>query len=349
MHEDQPAVSRPTLQTSDPKLPELTISVITPAFNAAHYLVHSLPPLMRLLESGAVCEVIVVDDCSSDGTTRAAIEASGATYLATPRNGGPGFARNFAAAAAKGDLLWFVDADVVIDARSALRIQAHFLQPTIWAMFGSYDANPPARNFASQYKNLVHRHYHQRGRLDASTFWSGCGVVRRDHFLSLGGFDVDAFHEPSIEDIELGYRMRDAGGRIVLDPEFMCTHLKDWTLKEVVLNDVLKRALPWSRLLVRRTDRTSDLNVSTSERIRAGVSCLWLASALMALTGSFGAVVPAVALGLTVCVGIMNWRLGAYFARIHGLAFAVAAVLFHQVYYVYSALTFLYARLRPAH
>lgn len=327
---------------------EISISVITPAFNAAHYLVHSLPPLMRLLESGFVCEVIVVDDCSTESTTRPAIEESGAIYLSTPRNGGPGFARNIAARTAKGELLWFVDADVVANAPAALRIQENFQCPEVWAMFGSYDVNPPARNFASQYKNLVHRHYHQQGRSDASTFWSGCGVVRKNKFLELGGFDIEKFREPSIEDIELGYRIRDAGGSIVLDPQFSCTHLKDWTLKEVVLTDVLKRALPWSRLLATRTDRGTDLNVSPAERIRAGVSGLWMVSLMVAAAGIFWPLSPAVFLFLTVCVGILNWQLGTYFASIHGPAFALRAVLFHQVYYVYSALTFVYARLRPA-
>lgn len=329
-------------------MPEKSISVITPAFNAAHYLAHSLPPLMRLLEKGVVCEVIVVDDCSTETTSRSLIEEAGATYLCTPRNGGPGLARNLGAKCARGDLLWFVDADVVVNETAALRIQANFGQPDVWAMFGSYDDNPPARNFASQYKNLVHRHYHQNGQSEASTFWSGCGVVRRDRFLDLGGFDVEMFPVPSIEDIELGYRMRGAGGRIVLDPGFSCTHLKQWTLKEVVLTDVLKRALPWSRLLANRRGGAGDLNLSPAERIRAGVSGLWAASLVVSATGFFWPVAPAACLALTACVGALNWQLGHYFATIRGPAFALRAVLFHQVYYLYSALTFVYARLRPA-
>lgn len=326
---------------------DISISVIVPAFNAAHYLAKSLPPLMRLFESGVVCEVIVVDDCSTEITTRSAIEESGAVYLSTPANGGPGFARNIAARSAKGELLWFVDADVVSNAPAALRIQAHFRHPEVWAMFGSYDVNPPAKNFASQYKNLIHRYYHQQGRSEASTFWSGCGVVRKDRFVDLGGFDTEKFRKPSIEDIELGYRMRDAGGRIVLDPKFNCTHLKDWTLKEVVLTDVLKRALPWSRLLASRPDKTTDLNVSRAERIRAGVSGLWMLSLMVMATGILWPASTSVFLLLTVCVAALNWRLVAYFAKLRGPTFALEAVLFHQVYYVYSALTFIYARLRP--
>ena len=67
--------------------------------------------------------------------------------------------------------------------------------------------------FLSQYKNLVHHFYHHRGKREASTFWSGCGAVRKQAFLDAGGFDVERYTRPSIEDIELGYRLIKAGGK----------------------------------------------------------------------------------------------------------------------------------------
>jgi hypothetical protein len=70
-------------------------------------------------------------------------------------------------------------------------------------VFGSYDDSPPAPAFTAQYKNLIHRYYHQRPRREASTFWAGCGAVRRSVFLGLEGFDVERYRVPSIEDIEL--------------------------------------------------------------------------------------------------------------------------------------------------
>ena len=72
---------------------------------------------------------------------------------------------------------------------------------------------PAAANFLSQYKNLLHHYVHQHAHTQASTFWTGCGAMRLSTFLALGGFDAAAYRRPSIEDIDLGYRLRRRGGR----------------------------------------------------------------------------------------------------------------------------------------
>ena len=89
-----------------------TISVIVPAFRAAHILPRVLAPLMAMKARGAVAEVIVVDDRSPDDTAEVA-RSLGARVMTTPQNGGPGVARNLAAEHAAGDILWFVDSDVI--------------------------------------------------------------------------------------------------------------------------------------------------------------------------------------------------------------------------------------------
>lgn len=324
----------------------LRISVIVPAYEAAHYLLKSLPPLIELREAGLVDDVVVVDDCSPNSFTRDTAEELGATVICASENGGPGAARNLAASTSTSDLLWFVDADVVVHPNAVKRISGAFSDDNIHALFGSYDDNPPAPGFASQYKNLLHRYYHSRSDGQASTFWSGCGVVRREQFLSLGGFDTEQFKKPSVEDIELGYRIRAAGGLILLDPAFLCTHLKEWSLKEVVMTDVLKRAAPWSKLLATSPKIENNLNISVDERIRAGIAGLWALSMLVAMTGLFWPV-SFYAFGLlTTTVVISNWELLMYFSVRRGFLFGLAALAFHQVYYIYSAATFSLVTLR---
>ncbi|MAA60220.1 MAG: glycosyl transferase, partial [Pseudomonadales bacterium] len=177
-------------QSESPADDVLTISVIMPVYNGIEFIKQSLPPLVAMKDRGEVLEVIVVDDTSSDATPEVAREL-GAEVMPSGGRLGPGAARNVAAQVAKGDVLWFIDADVIVHEDAARVMLEGFQESNVVGVFGSYDDEPPAQNFLSQYKNLVHHYYHQRARREASTFWSGCGAIRKDAFLAAGGFDVE--------------------------------------------------------------------------------------------------------------------------------------------------------------
>ena len=74
---------------------DLSISVIMPAYNAAHLMPRVLPPLIEMLAAGEIDELLVVDDQSTDDTVAVAKDF-GANVMVTPANGGPGVARNLA-------------------------------------------------------------------------------------------------------------------------------------------------------------------------------------------------------------------------------------------------------------
>ena len=255
----------------------VTISVIVPAFRAEALLPKVLDPLMAMLSRGEVVEVIVVDDQSPDATADVA-RRLGARVLSTAANGGPAVARNLAAEHAIGDVLWFVDSDVIVWPDGARKLTAHFADPEIAAVFGSYDAAPAGASWFSRYKNLMHRYYHQNAKRDAKTFWAGCGAVRAEVFRRLGGFDVETYRVPSIEDIELGYRIHRAGGVIAVDPTLLGKHLKVWTIRNAIFTDIFRRALPWSRLMIAREGLGDDLNTSRAERLRAILAGVFLLS-----------------------------------------------------------------------
>jgi GT2 family glycosyltransferase len=129
--------------------------------------------------------------------------------------------------------------------RTFVRIRAAFDQdPGLTAIFGAYDDNPMSGSLLSDFRNLLHHYVHSEGAGVASTFWTGLGAIRRDSFLSLGGFDETAAW---IRGIELGARLRRAGCVIVLDPSIQAAHLKRWTLGSMVQTDTALRAAagPW--------------------------------------------------------------------------------------------------------
>jgi glycosyltransferase involved in cell wall biosynthesis len=243
------------------------ISVIIPVRNDAGGLDRCLGSLAA--SRYPHYEVIVVDDASTDES--AAVAASHrARVIRLPERVGPGAARNRGASEACHDLLFFLDADVTVEPDTLATVAETFLRnPDAAAAFGSYDQAPGAQNVLSQYRNLLHHYIHQTGREDATTFWSGCGAIRRPTFLASGGFDP-SYDRPSVEDIELGTRLRKAGHRIVLNKNLQVKHLKRWSLWSIVRCDFWQRGVPWTLLIHREGSAPDDLNLRRSHRL-AGV------------------------------------------------------------------------------
>jgi GT2 family glycosyltransferase len=177
-------------------------------------------------------------------------------------------------------VLVFLDADDEVHDDAFTRIRAAFDgDAELDAVFGSYDDDPPGGSLVSDLRNLLHHHVHQQSAGTATTFWAGLGAVRRDVFLSLGGFDETRFGVSSIEDVELGIRLARRGGRIVLDPGIQGTHLKRWTLAGMTETDLVRRGVPWVRLML--DDRSHSTALTLGGRHRAGtVGSLLLVAAL---------------------------------------------------------------------
>ncbi len=248
-----------------------TISVIIPAFNCAQELRQALEALARSKQPPSEC--IVVNDSSTDSTASVAQEFV-AIVLTTSGRNGPAKARNAGATAARGDILFFLDADVCVQPQTIDQITAAFsTDPGLSALIGSYDEEPGSQDFLSQYRNLMHCFVHQQGQEQASTFWSGCGAIRRLAFDEMRGFD-ESYRRPAIEDIELGYRLLQAGRKIVLDRTLKVKHLKRWTFWALVRTDILDRGIPWTELILRDRRMPNDLNLHLSQRVSVALAFL---------------------------------------------------------------------------
>ena len=314
-----------------------SVSIIVPVYNNPHDLRECLAALIA--SSPPDAEIIVVDDASTDATPAVAAQM-GMQVLQLAKNSGPAAARNYGAQQSQGDILFFVDADVVILPDAVQRVVQRFTeQPDLGAVFGSYDDHPRATGVVSRYRNLLHHFVHQHGHVEASTFWAGCGAIRRSVFLEVGGFDAERFPRPSIEDIEIGYRLRRAGYRILLDKALQGTHLKRWSLQSVMRTDIVNRAIPWSRLILERGNLPDDLNLKGGQRLSVvlvGLACISLLLAVFRLELIF---VGGLALGSVI---ILNRQLFMFLFRQHGFCFATRCIPLHLLHYLYSGLSYGY-------
>jgi hypothetical protein len=301
------------------------VSIVVPVGGAAPAWTRAAASLARLDPPPG--EVVVVVDGGDPRAVRAA--PVGATVIALDARGGPARARNRGAHAATRDLLLFLDADVEVPSDLVARVAAAFTgDERAAAVFGSYDDAPADPGLVSQYRNLLHHFVHQRASERASTFWAGCGAVRRHAWLEAGGFD-ERYATPSIEDIELGTRLVAAGHAIRLVKTIQVRHLKRWTLGQVLSTDLLARAVPWTELMLGNGRLVNDLNVTVQSRVSVALA---LASAVAL---PLAAVWPVLLLVALLCVAgwlALNAPLFRFFFERHGLRFAVATVPLYWLY-----------------
>ena len=315
------------------------LSVIVPAYNGMGVLPRCLDSLAASDFPRSEWELIVVDDCSTDET--ADFAESGADRVVRLSGGphGPAFARNRGVETAAGAVVVFIDADVCVHPDTLSRFAEHFrASDDLVSVFGAYDDEPGAPGFLSVYRNLLHRYVHERDAGEAETFWAGCGAIRTSAYRDVGGFDEDRFPRPQIEDIELGYRLRDEGGRILIDPSIQAKHLKRWTFGGMVRTDLVDRGIPWMRLLLERGPETkASLNVGAAEKVKT----VFVGLGLGALT--VGLLLPSLVVGglgaLSLAgVTFSNLALYRWFARQRGLMFALGIVPLQILYYVLNGL-----------
>jgi GT2 family glycosyltransferase len=247
-----------------------------------------------------------------------------------PRNSGPAAARNRGAAEATGDVLVFVDADVEVHADAFDRIRAAFDEaPDLVGLFGSYDDTPEPGGVISDFRNLLHHYVHQDGAGAATTFWAGLGAVRRELFIRAGGFDEARFHEPSVEDIELGMRLHAAGARLLLDPSIQGKHLKRWTLRRMLATDLSRRGVPWLRLILERRSATTALNLAWPQRVGAIASLILVGASVRRNRG-----LAAASLALLLA---LDREFYALLMRRGGLRLALAGVPLHVAHRLTAA------------
>ncbi len=229
-----------------------TLSVIVPATDRPD----TLDRCLTAIAAARPDEVIVVD---------------------SPAQAGPAAARNLGVRRACGEIFVFVDADVLVHPDAFDRIRTHFAHdPTLVAVFGSYDDRIATSGLVAGYRNLQHRVVHQRAAGRVKSFWAGLGAVRASSFHEVGGFDHERFRTPCVEDIELGERLSQLGP-LVLDPALLGTHLKEWTLRSMVTTDFAARGVPWMRLVIEQRHVPRTLNLGLRERasvVAAVATCI---------------------------------------------------------------------------
>ncbi len=311
------------------------ISVIIPVANSSGPFRQCLTSILNA--SPRPREVITVFNGASEDCVDFARDL-GVKIVTLPEAVGPAQARNAGASVAVEDILFFVDADVTVPENVFERVTDFFEEHSeIAALFGSYDAAPYESNFLSQYKNLSHHYVHQMSKEGASTFWGACGAIRKEIFFKIGGFD-ESYRKPSIEDIELGYRLKQADCEIRLCKDLQVKHLKRWGVRSLLKADIFYRAVPWTQLIFRDRHFINDLNLGQTERLSVILACFFWSGLLLSFRFS-QFFIPTIFSGMLLF--ILHNTFYRFLKTKRDAGFAFKGILWHWFYFLYSGFGFI--------
>lgn len=216
------------------------VSVIIPNYNGKKLLEENLPKAFEAAKyyqenQGGVIEVIIVDDGSSDGSTKAieksikSITGIKSRLLVNERNLGFSSTVNRGVKEAKGEILVLLNTDVLPDKDFLVPLIEHFQDANVFAV-GCMDKSIEngkvvlrGRGIGSWQRGFL---VHARGEIDkTSTLWvsGGSGAFRKSAWQRLGGFN-DLYSPFYWEDIDLSYRALKSGYTLLFEPKSVVTH-----------------------------------------------------------------------------------------------------------------------------
>lgn len=227
--------------------------------------------------TGARFEVLVVDD----GGNRSLLELQnrfGFALRSTSGGTGAGAARNVGATGFDGDVLVFIDADVVVEPDAIRRLVAPILDGEAEATVGRYSHSVAGLSVAEAYKQLYIAHtYGKRTGYLTDTFWTAIGAVRCADFMAIGGFER-IYRGAGPEDIELGMRLTQNGSRVLAVASACGRHLSTLTIPQLFANDLRKGTEDIYVHWMKRVPLTHNRHVGCAD-----IAAVFLASAVALL------------------------------------------------------------------
>ncbi|MEJ3746348.1 glycosyltransferase family A protein [Actinomycetes bacterium KLBMP 9797] len=301
------------------------VSVVIPSYNSGRTLALCLRAVAA--QTYAPIETIVVDDGSADGSARVA-ESAGATVLRTGINSGQSVARNLGAAAARGEILFFLDADVALDPDSVrAAVDALRADPALGAVSGVYAPEPLlATSLAARYRSVQMHHFWLKHDTPTAGPHTSMFAIRSAVFAEIGPFNPRLRHtEP-----------QEYGGRLRLRyTTRVCRAVHGRHDHEATLRELLPKVFRRARASMLEYRPGGELGGTPSRALASGlVLGALLALPLPLVAGPAGGVVALALIGASVALDAGTYR--AVFAD-RGPLFGAYFVLAHLVFQTTAA------------
>jgi len=274
-------------------------------------------------------EIIVVDDCSTDGSIEI-IRKYPCRLIQLDRHSGAARARNVGAHHSRGDILLFTDADCLVqeDSLSLARTALVASGPNVM-VGGTYTAEPQDTDFYGRFQSVFINHAETRRPHDPDYIASHAMALWRSTFLQSGGFPEGFL--PIIEDVEFSHRLRRGGAHLIMDPAIQVRHIFAFSLSRSLRNAVRKTRY-WTRYSLGNRDLLADSGTASlglKTNVAAWVTSLAAACGAAAFSPLLLALVP-----IVICASMFaNASLLRAWRRTGGPGFGVRAAAYYALVY----------------
>ena len=205
-------------------------------------------------------EAIVVDDCSEDDSVEI-IEKFPCRLVRLESHGGASKARNTGARQAKGEALFFIDADCVLNLDTLATAVEAFRRHKDKVVGGTYTPLPYDRGFYSTFQSIF-INYSETKYKEPDYVATHAMLISRELFTESGGFNEDFL--PILEDVEFSHRLRKAGTKLIMLPELTVRHIFNFTLGRSLRN-ALRKSMYWTMYSIRNRDLLADSGTASVE------------------------------------------------------------------------------------
>ncbi|SOB83326.1 glycosyltransferase family A protein [Streptomyces sp. 1331.2] len=222
-------MSVPTSSPADLPAALPLVSVVIPLYNDAR----TLPACLEAVAAQTYpnVEIVVVDDASTDDSARIA-ERYPCRLIRQETNSGPAETRNRGAREARGEIVFFLDADVGLSPTSvASAVEQLAADPQVGSVCGITDKHPllPTTK-VGDYRILQSYYWRISSEGTVTPWFSALAAIRRALFLESGGLNP-ALRQT--EEIDFGVRLS-ATHRIELSSQVVGRHNDEEQLSGLV-------------------------------------------------------------------------------------------------------------------
>lgn len=327
-------------------MPEPDITVVIPNRNGSATVGSCLDAAFA--SNHESFEVIVVDDCSTDSSVEI-IRRFPCRLVQLPRHAGASAARNAGARQARGRILFFTDADCLLN-RDTLRVAGQALEAAgdKAVVGGTYTREPPEKSFFGSFQSVFINYFETKNLGNRDYVATHAMAIQRDAFLQEKGFPEDFL--PILEDVEFSHRLKKSGWTLRIDPAVTVRHIFNFSLFGSLRN-AWRKSRYWTVYSLRHGDILADSGTASRElKINVVLSFLCLGGIVFHLLRG-GVLLTFVLLALFACNLFLNRGLLEAFFRTGGTRFGLAAGAYYFSLYAVAvgmgALTGLLEGFRP--